>query len=241
MREELLVVAIERNHVSEIVENGHVGIHGAHRLGGSFKIALLHLMAMFFAIFPDVWIEPLPKHFLHTGRAAAIASLCDIEKNAIGVREETHDLFDLLAQVVQVAGIEAQEGESGFCMRGEFSVVSDDAPFRAFLRHFLIESRREIDGCCDADFLACVHLRPQQVERQMRVHDADGRRVIGEPVVALGKKGDRIDMAFHERLLEFFFMKSGSDSIDEGGCMEIQMDLTKAEMMHGKIVAKGDQ
>ena len=68
----------------------------------------------------------------------------------------------------------------------------------------------------------------------MRVHDSDGRRVVGEAVVALGKKGNGIDMAIQQGLLEFFFLESRSDAFDKGRGVKIQMDLTKAEMMHGE-------
>ena len=97
-----------------------------------------------------------------------------------------------------------------------------------FVARHVVDAGGEIHRGGDPDLSGGVHLRPQEIERESRMHPPDLGRVVGEAVVALGEKRDRIDVAQAKRLLEANLVEAGTDAADVWRCVEVQMDLPKA-------------
>ena len=94
------------------------------------------------------------------------------------------------------------------------SVETNFPPLRMFVRGDVVESGRKIDRRVDVDLLACVELRPQQVEIKMWMHLPHRGRVVAPAVVTLGKKRDRIDVCLLQRALPMLLVETCTDARD---------------------------
>ena len=66
------------------------------------------------------------------------------------------------------------------------------------------------------------------------MHGADLAGKIRPAVVAGGEGGNRVHPRVEQRLLVAFFIKRGTDAGNVFGGVEIEVDLTEAEAVHGE-------
>ena len=228
--------------VAAVVENGHVRVVDFRGGDGLLIIIEEHLVGVAAAVFALERIVPFFRHARHAPGAAAFALADDVQPYPVIFREERGGFLDLTAEIVKVWRIEAHGEKPGVerapAPAHPAAVFVDLAPVGVEFIDGIIDTGGEIDLRLHIDLFIRLVLRAEEVKFEMRVHDADLRRVIREPVVAFGKAGYGIDVACLEGALPFGLIKSLADAWDVRRGMEIEMDLTKAErfVFHREVV-----
>ena len=224
-------LGVAHRHMAGVVEDRHLRIAAPGGGGAPLVVFEQHLPRIGEAVLRLGRIESFRLHSRHAVFAAAGALRNDVEEDPVRVGEERHGLFDLAAEVVQIGGVEAEFRETRFERRmvpaAPAPLAIDFAPFGVFPPLHLIDAGGEVDRHVDADLVAGVDLFAQQVEFEMGMHPPHFGRVVAPAVMAAREAGDRIDRGVAESLLPLPAVERFSDSFNEGGGVEIEMNLTK--------------
>ena len=101
-----------------------------------------------------------------------------------------------------------------------------------FIQNHAVQTGGNVDWHVDVDLFARVKLRAEQIEAKLRMKAPFFRKVIMPAMMALCEQRDGIHVAGLQRVLPFIFVKGQSDSRNRRRCMEIQMNLSKTQVMH---------
>ena len=230
-----------RADVAAVVEDAHLRVELARGGGGALVVEAQRLDRGAVDVLGPVEPQPVLAHPALAPFAAAGLLADDVEEDAVRVREEPARLADLVAEVVQVGRAEAHRVEAGLRGLGDpaqvLALVVHRAPLGVLVRRDVVDAGGEVDRRRDADLLRGVDLRAQEVEREVRVHPPDLRRMVGPAVVALGEERDRVDVPQAQRVLELILVELRPDAVDVGRRVEVEMDLAEA---HGKGMDEND-
>ena len=121
----------------------------------------------------------------------------DIQKDAVGIREEYHHLLDHRTEMIEVSAVEAEFVKSRFKERTGSPRRNagrvDFAPLRMGLGTEFVAPGGEVDGNADSHLVRRIELGAKEIEGERRMHCSDLRRVIAVAVVAERKTGGRFD------------------------------------------------
>ena len=234
--EEVEDPGVALRHVPAVVEHGHLGV--AHPGGGGGGLVVLQqcVAGVGLAVLFVQRVDPLLRHRRDARVADALGLRDDVEEEAVAVGEERHDLPDLLAQELQVPGVEAGAEEARLDVAagpaGQPAVGPGLPPLGMRRGGHVVQPGGHVDGHVDVDFLAGVELGAQEVERQVRMALADPGVVVRPAVVADGERGDGVHVPALQCLLPPGLVERLADPGDRFGCVEVQVDLAESEMMH---------
>jgi len=216
--------------VAGVVEDRHLRVVFPHGFGDPFVIVGQHPLRELPAVRLRLRVEPGGPHVRDAFRADALALEDDVEKESVGVGEAFERLVGERAEVVEIGGVETELAEAGrpFVRRAPAVDAGriDFAPFRVGEGGDVVAPGGEVDGDGDARLMRRVHLGAEQVERQLRMHDPDLRRVIAVTVVTDREAGDRIDRRIFQHPPEFGGIERGPHPGDFPRGVKVQVNLT---------------
>jgi hypothetical protein len=111
-------------------------------------------------------------------------------------------------------------------------------PAGLFVGDHIVDTGSDIDGDTDIDLVTGIHLCPEQIEIQSRVHFPHLCGMITVSVMAAGKTGDRIHMGSLKPFLPQFFIEFFPDPGDQRRRMKVKMHLPEIQFIsvHKKII-----